>query len=131
MITGGIGAVALAGGGAMVLTSRLQDFYADMVRHYLASEPIAPGAVEAFAADYATLGEQMDKVKPLMYMQSIVGFTGLDMAMSGQRSYESFIRRVTSAFMLGSTMFHRETQSEPIEYVSLSIACANPFARFN
>ena len=130
MIGTGAGALVLAGGGAFVASATIGDFYADMVRHYLPGEPIAPGAAEAFAADYASREEDADKVEALMYMQQLAGFGGLDMALGGQGPYETFVRRVMTNFMLGSTFFHRSSSQEPVEYVALPDVCPNPFARF-
>ncbi|QNE05501.1 hypothetical protein [Croceicoccus marinus] len=130
LIGGGAGAVLLAGGGAFVLTSQLQDFYADLVRHYIPHDPIAPGAAEAFAADYLQSDEDLGKVRPLMYMQQIAGFAALDEALGGQGPYETFVRRVATRFMMGSNFFQRSTPGEPVQYYGIAEGCGNPFARF-
>lgn len=130
LIGGGAGALVVAGGGAFVASATIEDFYADMVRHYLPGEPIAPGAAEAFAADYAPREADTDKVEALMYMQQLAGFTGLDMALGGGGPYETFTRRVMTNFLLGSNFFHRSSAREPVEYIALPDVCPNPFARF-
>ncbi|WP_230292217.1 hypothetical protein [Croceicoccus sp. Ery5] len=131
ILGGTAGAAVLAGGGALVLSSEIESFYARLVRHYLPGEPIAPGAAEAFASDYMSADEDLSKVKPLMYMQQVAGFVGLDEILGGQGPYETFVRRVTTNFMLGSTFFQRMLQSDPVEYVSIAQVCGNPFARFD
>lgn len=130
LIGGGAGAILLAGGGAFVLSSQLQEFYAALVRHYIRSDPIAPGSAEAFAADYAKSDEDLGKVRPLMYMQQIAGFAALDEALGGQGPYETFVRRVATHFMMGSNFFQRSSSSEPVQYHGIAEGCGNPFARF-
>ncbi len=131
LIGGGAGAVLLAGGGAFVLSSEVEDFYAALVRHYIPNDPIAPGAAEAFAADYLKSDEDLGKVRPLMYMQKIAGFAALDEALGGQGPYETFVRRVATRFMMGSNYFQRSAASEPVRYHGITQACGNPFARFS
>ena len=131
LIGGGAGAVLLAGGGAFVLSSEVEDFYAALVRHYIPHDPIAPGSAEAFAADYANSDEDLTKVRPLVYMRQVAGFAALDEALGGQGPYETFVRRVVTRFMMGSNYFHRSSASEPVRYTSIADACGNPFARFS
>ena len=130
LIGGGAGAVLLAGGGAFVLSSELQDFYAALVRHYIPDDPIAPGSAEAFAADYLNSDEDLGKVRPLMYMHQLAGVAALDEALGGQGPYETFVRRVTTRFMMGSNFFFRSSASEPVRYTGMTEGCGNPFARF-
>ena len=130
LIGGGAGAVLLAGGSAFILSSQVQEFYAALVRHYVPNDPIAPGAAEAFAADYANSDEDLGKVRPLMYMQQVAGFAAMDEALGGQGPYETFVRRVATRFMMGSNFFQRSSSSEPVQYYGISEGCGNPFARF-
>ncbi len=131
ILGGTAGAAVLAGGGAIVLSAEVESFYARLVRHYLSGEPIAPGAAEAFASDYMNADEDLSKVRPLMYMQQLSGFAGLDEILGGQGPYETFVRRVTTNFVMGSNFFQRATPTDPIEYVSIAQVCGNPFARFD
>ena len=131
LIGGGAGAVLLAGGSAFILSSQVQEFYAALVRHYVPNDPIAPGAAEAFAADYANSDEDLGKVRPLMYMQQVAGFAAMDEALGGQGPYETFVRRVATRFMMGSNYFQRSAAGEPVLYTGIAEACGNPFARFS
>ena len=132
MMTGGIGAAAVVTGGAWLVTGAQEEFIAGLVQHYLQSEPIAPGATEAFAADYMKTGvEDRTKVEAMMQIQRLVGYAGLEAMLGDNRSFDHFKRRVATTFMLSSTFFYRETRGEPVKFTGLNIVCNNPFARFD
>lgn len=132
LLTGGAMTVLAGAGGIYAISGTPEDFLAGFIRHALPSEPIAPGAAEKFAADYLDINaEEALEVKALMAVQRLVGFDALDAMFSGQAPYFNFKRRVTTLFMLSSTLFDRTSQEESIEYVGLAQGCANPFARFS
>lgn len=132
MLTGGVGAAAVAAGGAWLAAGGQEGFIAGLVSHYLNSEPIAPGATQAFAAEYMQTGvEDPAKVEMMMQIQRLIGYAGLEMMLGSNRSFDHFKRRVSTAFMLGSTFFSRQHPHEPVTFTGLNIACSNPFARFD
>lgn len=134
LIIGGGATAALAGTGAIrALSGNAETFLAEFIRHALPTELIAPGAAEAFAADYLRDDAYEDpaKVEMLTWTARLIGLGGLDMVMGSLGSYEHFKRRVATAFMLGSTFFQRQSPDEPVQYVGIDLPCArNPFARF-
>lgn len=132
-IVGGTATAVIAtAGGSWILSADAESFIAGFVRHVLSGEKIAPGATEQFAAEYLGVMDSEDpgKLRALMSLQRVVGFAGLDAALDSQRPYEFFKRRVVTAFMLSSTFFYRSAPEEAVEYVAISGACRNPFARF-
>ncbi|QIG53195.1 hypothetical protein G6N82_02635 [Altererythrobacter sp. BO-6] len=131
-MAGGATAALAGAGGIYAINGRPEDFLAGFIRHAFSSEPIAPGAAQKFAADYLYFNaDEVLEVKALMSVQRLVGFDALDAMLSDQAPYFNFKRRVTTLFMLGSTLFQRSSPEKSIEYIGLAQGCANPFARFS
>lgn len=132
LLLGGSASAALASlGGVYVFTGEMVPFIAGFVRHALPGARFADGAAESFAGDFLDVsGADKGKIKQLMHAGRLVGYDGLDYLFGGNVSYELFKRRVATRFMISSTFFESYDREDPIRYLGISGACANPFARF-
>ncbi|MDX2233194.1 MAG: hypothetical protein NW200_01735 [Hyphomonadaceae bacterium] len=129
---GAAAAVGVAGAG-WAFAGTLERYVAALLRHVLRDEPLAPGAVEAFAAAYvaAATADTRSKGAWLARAAQLIGPGGVDRLLGGHPVYAGFKAAMVTRFLLGSTYFQRAANDEPVEFVAYAITCSNPFARLS
>lgn len=133
MLFAGAGvAVSGASLGAWVVTGKLPDYLAAIIRNSCPGETFAPNSIETFVSEYLarTDAGTLSKAKMLARASRIVGASGIEAVLGRHAGYAEFKRTLVTQFLLSSDYFLRSDASEPINCYGWSAVCANPFARF-
>jgi hypothetical protein len=134
-LLGGTAAVAvLSGGGLAALHSFTVTDLIRVTLHRLVGKFTMPEAeFEAFATDFANTSWELDRVKSRILRAAEM--TGLktvtaDAVMAGD--IEQFERKLLTSFVMSTNYLELEhPESEPVSYLGVMNACANPFAKFD
>lgn len=133
ILVGGLGLGAMAAGGVYAATGEPYDFFNAMLRTELPGVKLSEATIRAYASD-ALKGRNPDfyvKFEVLLWMQQIIGYTGVVTVLAKSWAFEVFRRDMLTLFLMSTNFFElADPRMRELKYFGPPAACGNPFARF-
>jgi hypothetical protein len=133
LMAGGLSLAGLGAFGGYFGSADAHDFFSAMLHSELPGVKISDATIRAFTLD-AMKGRHQTfatKLKALSMACRAIGYRGVTAMLARSSAYEQFQRELFTQFLLSTDFFALpDPTARELTYLGPTLACGNPFARF-